>query len=176
MSIVFPVMKLRTYRERWAKLETSDNPFATVVMAHLQSQATRRRFAQRLEDKLQLVRRLYEHGYARDDVLELFRFLDWMLTLPPALKARFQTAVIELERERQMPYITSIKRMNIEKGRQEGRQEGEMVMLRRLLTQRFGPLPEEVEQRLHAATVQDLERWADRVLDAQRLDEVFRDA
>ena len=28
---------------------------------------------------------------------------------------------------------------------------------------------------LHAATVQDLERWADRVLDAQRLDEVFRD-
>jgi hypothetical protein len=29
---------------------------------------------------------------------------------------------------------------------------------------------------LHAATVQDLERRADRVLDAQRLDEVFRDA
>jgi len=60
-------------------------------------------------------------------------------------------------------------------GRQEGRQEGERVLLRRLLTQRFGPLPEGVEQRLHSATVQDLERWADRVLDAQRLDEVFRD-
>jgi predicted transposase YdaD len=74
-----------------------------------------------------------------------------------------------------MPYITSIERMSIEKGRQEGRQEGEMVMLRRLLTRRFGLLPEGVEQRLHAATVQDLERWADRVLDAQRLDEVFRD-
>jgi len=50
-----------------------------------------------------------------------------------------------------------------------------MVMLRRLLTQRFGPLPDRVEQRLQAATVQNLERWADRVLDAQRLDEVFRD-
>jgi hypothetical protein len=50
-----------------------------------------------------------------------------------------------------------------------------MMMLRRLLTQRFGPLPNEVEQRLYAATVQDLERWAERVLDAQRLDEVFRD-
>jgi hypothetical protein len=49
-----------------------------------------------------------------------------------------------------------------------------MVMSRRLLTQRFGPLPDGVEQRLHAATVQDLERWADRVLDAQSLDEVFR--
>ena len=70
-----------------------------------------------------------------------------------------------------MPYTTSIERMSIEKGCQEG----EMVMLRRLLTQRFEPLPEGVEQRLHAATVQDLERRADRVLDAQRLDEVFRD-
>jgi len=180
---VFPVVKLRAYRERWAELEASDNPFATVVMAHLHSQATRRRPTQRLEGKLQLVRRLYERGYARDDVLELFRFLDWVLTLPPALEAHFQMAVIELERERQMPYITSIERMSIEKGRQEGRQEGhqegrqegEMVMLRRLLTQRFGILPDAVEQQLHAATVQDLERWADRVLDAQRLDEVFRD-
>jgi hypothetical protein len=48
-----------------------------------------------------------------------------------------------------MPYITSIERMSIAKGRQEGA----TVMLRRLLTQRFGPLPERVEQRLHAATV-----------------------
>jgi hypothetical protein len=48
-------------------------------------------------------------------------------------------------------------------------------MLRRLLTQRFGPLPDRVEQQLHAATVQDLERWADQVLDAQRLDEVSRE-
>ena len=50
-----------------------------------------------------------------------------------------------------------------------------MVMLRHLLTQRFGPLPNGMEQRLHAATVQDLERWADRVLNAQSLDEVFRE-
>jgi hypothetical protein len=28
---------------------------------------------------------------------------------------------------------------------------------------------------LHAATLQDLERWADRVLEAQHLDEVFHD-
>ena len=171
VSLVFPVVKVRAYRERWAELEASDNPFATVVMAHLQSHATRRRLSQRLESKLQLVRRLYERGYARDDVLELFRFLDWVLTLPPALEARFQPAVIELERERQMPYITSIERMSLEKGRQEG----EMVMLQRLLTQRFGLLSDGVEQRLHAATVKDLERWADRVLEAQHLDEVFDD-
>jgi hypothetical protein len=75
-----------------------------------------------------------------------------------------------------MPYITSLERISLEKGRQEGRQEGEIMMLRRLLTRRFGPLPDRVEQRLHTATVQDLERWAERVLDAPHLDEVFRDA
>src|SRR5215475_12158559 len=58
VGTVFPVVKLRAYRERWAELEASDNPFATVVMAHLQSHATRRRLSQRLESKLQLVRRL----------------------------------------------------------------------------------------------------------------------
>jgi len=89
-SLVFPVVKLRAYRERWAELRRATIPLPRCD-AHLQSHATRRRLNQRLEGKLQLVRRLYERGYARDDVLELFRFLDWVLTLPPALEARFQT-------------------------------------------------------------------------------------
>ena len=137
VSLVFPVVKLRAYRERWAEVEASDNPFATVVMAHLHSHATRRRPTQRLEGKLQLVRRLYERGYARDDVLELFRFLDWVLTLPPAsgiplsngsdrvgkgrAPVKLGALCLRSGRERQMPYITSIERMSIEKGRQEGR-------------------------------------------------------
>ena len=108
-------------------------------------------------------------------MLELFRFIDWVLTLPAGLETRFQTEVERLERERQMPYITSIERMGIEKGRQEGLQQGEALVLRRLLTRRFGPLPPWVEERLHNATVPDLERWADRVLDARRLNEIFGD-
>ena len=130
-SLVFPVVKVRAYRERWAELEASDNPFATVVMAHLHSQATRRRPRQRLEGKLQLVRRLYERGYARDDVLELFRFLDWVLALPPALEARFQTAVIELERERNAihyQYRTDGSRERAS-GRASGRRDGDVATL-----------------------------------------------
>jgi len=34
-----------------------------------------------------------------------------------------------------------------------------MVMLKRLLTQRFGPLPDEVEQRCTPPRCRDLERW-----------------
>jgi len=46
-------------------------------------------------------------------------------------------------------------------------------MLKRLLTRRFGPLPTWAEQRLEKAGLQELEGWADRVLEAQRLEDVF---
>jgi hypothetical protein len=38
---------------------------------------------------------------------------------------------------------------------------------------RFGPLSPDTRLRLQDATPEQLERWADRILDAQRLDDVF---
>ena len=68
-----------------------------------------------------------------------------------------------------MPYITSIERMGIEKGIQQG----EAFLLTHLLTQRFGPLPDWATERLAQASREELERWAERVLEAQRLEDVF---
>src|SRR5712691_1275020 len=176
VGIEFPVVKLRDYTARWDVLEASDNPFATVVMAHLQARATRRDPEGRLQWKLRLVRRLYERGYARQDVLELLRFIDWVLTLPAGLEARLQAELMQLERERQMPYITSFERMGIEKGLQQGIHQGEVTVLKRLLTRRFGPLPAWAEERLEQASPQELEGWAERVLEAQRLEDVLASA
>lgn len=61
----------------------------------------------------------------------------------------------------------------LEKGMQKGRQEGEVSMMARQLTRRFGPLDEAILQRLQQADSVDLERWADNILDARTLDEVF---
>jgi hypothetical protein len=171
VGIEFPIVKLRDYQKRWAELEANDNPLATVVMAHLQMRATRRNFENRLQWKMRLVRRLYERGYARQDVLELFRFIDWVLTLPEGLEARFRTELARFEEETQMPYITSIERMGIE----QGIQQGEIILLKRQLTRRFGSLPAWVEQCLVQASRQELESWADRVLEAQRLGDIFTD-
>lgn len=60
-------------------------------------------------------------------------------------------------------------------GRQEGRQEGQALALRRLLTRRFGALPEDLGARIQGARPEDLEAWLDRVLEATRLEEVFQD-
>lgn len=73
VELRFPVVKLWDYNERWPEFESSDSPFATVVMAHLKTKATRNDPEARLRWKIQIVRRLYRLGYEREQVLELFR-------------------------------------------------------------------------------------------------------
>ena len=46
-------------------------------------------------------------------------------------------------------------------------------MVQRQLQRRFGPLPEWVEERLQGAGEAQLERWAERLLEAPTLAEVF---
>lgn len=112
-------------KEKFEKaLESSDNPFAVVVMAHLKSIETRRDPDNRLKWKLSLVKRLYERGYQREDILKLFRFIDWIMILPEFLKKRFSDDMYKYEEDMKMPYVTSIERMGIIKGRKEGRKEG----------------------------------------------------
>ena len=84
-----------------------------------------------------------------------------------------------------MPYVTSAERFGIEKGLQQGlqqgllqgiekgQQQGEVALLQRLLVRRFGPLPDAVRVRLSSASLDQLETWAIKVLDAESLDDVF---
>ncbi len=134
------------YTDRWPELEASSNPFAIVVMRHLKSRATRGKGASRLRWKMHLVRLLYEGGWDRQDVLELFRFIDWVLRkLPEPLAQRFQSEVNKLETEKEMRYGTSIERMGHERGLEQGRNQGflqgEVSVLKRLLKHRFDQLP-----------------------------------
>ncbi|WP_430623894.1 DUF4351 domain-containing protein [Marinimicrobium locisalis] len=43
----------------------------------------------------------------------------------------------------------------------------------KLLEKRFGPLDNAYHQRIEAATVEQLEAWGERILDAQTAEEVF---
>ena len=61
------------------------------------------------------------------------------------------------------------------KGKQEGRLEEASRLVRRLLMLRFGGLPDWAEDRLRQASTTDLERWADRILEASSLETVFKD-
>ena len=61
----------------------------------------------------------------------------------------------------------------LQQGQVKGRQEGEALILERLLTRRFGILPAEIRERLTRASTEQLEAWSLNVLDAKTLDEVF---
>jgi len=61
-------------------------------------------------------------------------------------------------------------------GRQEGRLEGERRVLQRMMTRRFGELPDWAAKRLDAASAQELETWADEILVTENLEDLFGQA
>jgi hypothetical protein len=58
-------------------------------------------------------------------------------------------------------------------GQAEGRAEGSARLLLKLLQLKFGPLPESVIGRVHSAGIEELDRWGERVLSAQSLEDVL---
>ena len=61
----------------------------------------------------------------------------------------------------------------MQQGMRRGRVDGERAVLERQLRRRFGSLSPEVEDRVAGASAVDLETWADKVLDADTLEDVF---
>ena len=58
-------------------------------------------------------------------------------------------------------------------GRVEGRMEGEAALLLRLLERKFPPLPDSARERIATADAETLLVWGERVLDANKLEEVW---
>jgi hypothetical protein len=63
----------------------------------------------------------------------------------------------------------------IAQGRVEGRVEGRAELMLRLLNRRFGSVPYDVAARIRAAGIDELDRFADRVLDASAPADVLDD-
>ena len=76
-----------------------------------------------LTSKTGLIRSLFERGYSKEQVVELFNIIDWMIKLPAPLELEFKTLVDQIQEEKKMPYINTFDRLAIQHGRQEGRQE-----------------------------------------------------
>ena len=120
----FPIVKVLDYKNRWKELEGSRNPFAVIVMAHLKEMETKEDIDNRLFWKITLVKRLYEKGYSKRDILLLYKFIDCLINLPEELGRKFHEEIIRYEEEKKMPYITTAERIGIEKGIQQGIQQG----------------------------------------------------
>jgi predicted transposase YdaD len=117
----------------------------------------------------------------RQRIIDLFAVVDWLLRLPRELEEKLWGAVMELEQERNMPYVTSVERIGLrrgrkeglQEGRKEGRQEGEATVLLRLIELKFGSPDAASRNRVESADAETLLRWSERILTAGSLEELF---
>ncbi|WP_322995283.1 DUF4351 domain-containing protein [Castellaniella sp.] len=184
----FPVVELESWRSRWDELETlaPSNPFAVLIMAQLRANQYPNKRT-RLGPKLQLVRQLRQYGYPPHIAVQVYRLVEWVVTLEKDQEPEFVRAVQALSKENEMSYVTLIERAGRDKGFAEGQIEGQIEgkiqgsvegqakLLLRLIQRRFGPTTDDVAQRIQAATAAQLETWSLNFVDATELDDVFRD-
>jgi len=139
-----------------------------------------------------------EHGRSPEDLRQMIRALGEMLQDPALAGLRRSFTIwiksllrrkIPIAREEEINSITDLMEADTmlaerieswfeekwQQGMQQGMQRGEGILLRRLLTRRFGSLSDIAETRLAHASVDQLEIWGDRVLDAKSLDDVFQE-
>ena len=86
-----------------------------------------------------------------------------------------------------MSTAEKLRREGLRQGLREGLREGEargeargrlqrgIELVLRLLTQRYGPLPAAVKARVRGASARKLDHWAERLLEAKTLADVFAD-
>lgn len=127
---------------------------------------------------MELVRQLYEPGYNQDHVLNLFRFLDWVLVLPKRLEAEFWTELKAYEEERKMPYITSVERIGFERGHDQGvKEEAQRSLERsrslilRQLTRQVGTLPDKALTKINTLSIERLESLGEALLDFESIED-----
>lgn len=130
-GIRFPTTKLLDLASREAELESSDNPFSKVVLAHLKASQTQGDSESRCSWKIRLVRGLFERGLCAKDVRELFRVIDWLMELPLPMTDRFWNDVETVQKEKSMPFISTPERV--------GEQRGLRKAIEAVLRIRFAP-------------------------------------
>jgi flagellar biosynthesis/type III secretory pathway protein FliH len=82
-----------------------------------------------------------------------------------------------LKKSRKEALIEGIEQgleQGFEKGIEKGRKDGEILVLQRLLTRKFGTLPDYLTGKIAHASQQELESWLDKVIDADNLDGIFQ--
>ena len=100
------------------------------------------------EFRLGLTRSLYKRGYSREQVVELFNFIGWMIQLPESLEDRLFAAVKVVEEELKMPYVNLIEQYGIKQGLEQGLEQGieqgkreakekQLKAIRQLITQKL---------------------------------------
>jgi len=125
-TFTYPMVKLIDFESEasWASLEASENVFALLVMAQIKAKRLKGNSEGLFDFRLGLTRSLYHRGYSREQVIELFNFIGWMIQLPETLESRLVEAIKAVEEELKMPYINFVEQYGIKQGLEQGIEQG----------------------------------------------------
>ena len=185
--IVPPPAGLERYQPRlqYLLLEENRYPPETLAPLHNLAAALFQLESSRGPEELQaVVEHLIDWLQAPEQASLRRAFAVWLRDVLPARVPEVRIAtVLELSEVRNMlaerviewtrEWEQASRKKGREEGREEGLKEGELLLLQRLLTLKFGPLDEATQARLAAADDDTLLIWGERVLTAGRLAEVF---
>ncbi|GAB6059425.1 DUF4351 domain-containing protein [Desulfonatronum parangueonense] len=146
-----------------------NNPVAKILMPKMQYPQS---------ERLEVLRHAYLGLYQLASRAHFEKYVDFIDVYadvqPEEQKALYDDIIEHKETAMLAQYIKNL-------GRDEGRDEGEVLgrqaVIQRQLTKRFGQntLDSQFQDRLHKATPEQLDLWAEKLLDAKSIDEVFRD-
>ncbi len=120
---------------------------------------------------------LFDQVAAADDAAQalasLIGYIGFISRPGEDLLAQVRTHLSPRVREEVMELEEMLGRKRQEEGHALGRQEGRVELLTKLLRLKFGALDAETERRVQGGDEVELDRWAERVLTAERLADVF---
>lgn len=125
LGLRFLTVKLLDYQGKEADLEASNNIFASVILAQLKALEIKSKSdMQRKQAKFALSKRLYEKGFTKIQVVDLYQFIDWLIGLSAQFEIEYLDEIYALEERNKMTYISFAERRGIEKGIEKGIQQG----------------------------------------------------
>ncbi|MBP6104444.1 MAG: DUF4351 domain-containing protein [Gammaproteobacteria bacterium] len=196
LEMIFPIVKMTDYQDRIAELQLSSNRFAHVILAQLALNKKEEPEA-RLSTKFELTRNLYKLGWSGEDVRSLYKFIDWVITLPSELDLVYNDRVMKIEKELKVEYVTTAERVGIQKGLQraveqivaaehvgvqkgiqqgvqQGVQQGESAVVLHLLEKKFADVPSSYRERITQMDASTLLKLSEQILFSQSLEDVFK--
>jgi hypothetical protein len=182
VEITFPIIKILDYRDRVLELEASSNPFSAVILTQL-AVMKKENPAAKLNTKIELSKRLYAKGWQKQDLLTLFKFIDWVIVLPSELELEYTQTIEKIEDEFKMTYVSTAERVGIRKGTVIGEEvelrKGEVIgaskILVSLLSTKFQTVPQRYLDKIKNADAEALITWAKKLLFAPKIEDMFED-
>ncbi|CAK8719748.1 hypothetical protein KKHLCK_08930 [Candidatus Electrothrix laxa] len=122
VRFTYPVIKLLDFDR--PDLEKDDSPFAVITRVQLAKIKSEKEPNKRYSFRLDLTKELYSRNYSKEQIIRLYRFIDYVLKLPEPEALQFNKEMELFEEARTMPYISTTERMAREEGLLQGIQQG----------------------------------------------------